>query len=87
MALTPAEIDALPDYTASQMVKLWRHVIAELGSNPESTVSGPNGRAYTMRQLDEAQRMLTFWLGRQAAEDDATSGAGMFEYGDLASGV
>jgi hypothetical protein len=83
MALTPAEIDALDDYPASQMVKLWRHLIAELGSNPEATQQGPNGRGYTLRQLDEATRALQFWLAREAAEAAATSGAGVFEYGSL----
>ena len=83
MALTPAEIDALPDYTAAQQVKLWKNLIAELGSNPESTQQGPNGRGYTLRQLDEASRMLEFWLKRELAEASAASGAGVFEYVSL----
>ena len=68
MGLTPDEIDALDVPTAAQMVKLWKWLIAELGSNPEGSVQGPNGRGYTFRQLDEAQRMLAFWQ-RQVLED------------------
>jgi len=74
MTLTPAQIDALPDYTAAQMVKLWRNVIATLGSNPSSSVQGPNGRGYTLRQLDEAQRMLAYW-NRLALEESEAAAA------------
>ena len=87
MALTPAEILALDDYTAAEMVKLWRYTIAELGSNPEASVSGPNGRAYTLRSLDEVQRMLEFWIDRAAKEDTSISGAVLFEYADLSTSV
>ena len=83
MAKTPAEIDALEVPTAAQMVKLWKWLIAELGSNPEASVQGPNGRGYTHRQLDEAQRMLRFWMATAAEEAAAASGAGPFEYADL----
>lgn len=84
MALTPEEIDALPTYSASQMVKLWRYCIAQLGSEgPEAQVTGPNGRTYTLRNLDEAQRMLSFWEQRATAEANAAAGLGPFEYADL----
>lgn len=58
MALTPAEIDALPTYTNAQMVKLLQHCVAELASSPESSVQGPNGRAYTMRDMEQLRSML-----------------------------
>jgi len=73
MALTPEQIDALPNYTASQMVKLWRSLIAELGSNPEAQQTGPNGRGYTLRNMDEALRMLRFWEEREAIEAASSS--------------
>ena len=82
MALTPEQIDALPDYTAAQMVKLWTHVVAELGSaGPDAQVVGPNNRSYTLRNLDEAKRMLQFWQERAAME--AAAAGGPFEYADL----
>ena len=84
MALTPEQIDALDDYSATQMVKLWRHVIAELGSNPEASVNGPNGRAYTLRSLDEAQRMLAYWIAQAAAEAE-TAAIAAGDYSGLAS--
>ena len=82
MALTPEEIDALPTYTAAQMAKLWRHVVAELGTaGPDAQVTGPNGRAYTLRNLDEVVRMLKFWEEREA--QDASAASGPFEYAEL----
>jgi hypothetical protein len=76
MARTPAQIDALPDYTNAQMAKLWRNLIAELGSDPEVQTMGPNNRSYTLRNLDEAQRMLLYWEGRAAIDAEAAGAQG-----------
>ena len=68
MALTPAQVDALPEYTNAQMVKLLRNNIAELASNPEATVQGLGGRAYTFRDMDQLKRLLQHF--QQLAADD-----------------
>ena len=87
MGLTPAEIDALEIPTASQMVKLIKWAMTELASSPEVNVQGPNGRGYTFRSMDEAQRALQFWLDQEAREAADAAGAGCFEYADLSRGV
>ena len=84
MAFTPAEIDALPSYTAAQMAKLWLNFLAELGSaGPEVQVVGPNNRQYTIRNLDEARRQYEFWRDEAARETAASDGNGPFEYANL----
>lgn len=67
MALTPQQIDELPDYTNAQMVKLLRAAIAELASNPEATVTVA-GHAHTLQDLDKL-RMALKDFERAAAED------------------
>ncbi len=84
MTLTPEEIDALPDYTAAQMAKLWLNFIVELGSaGPDVQVTGPNNRQYTTRNLDEAKRMYQYWQEQAAIEAADSAGTGPFEYADL----
>jgi hypothetical protein len=68
MALTPAQIDALPDYTNTQMVKLLRAAIAELGSNPEAIVQ-VGGHSHTLQDLDKLRMALRQF--EQAAAEDA----------------
>ncbi|HUT60759.1 MAG TPA: hypothetical protein VNA25_23180 [Phycisphaerae bacterium] len=69
MARTPAEIDALADYTNAQMVRLIRWAIAELISDPEMTVTVA-ANTYTHQDLDKLQRMLAHFERAVIDEQD-----------------
>ena len=73
-ALTPAQIDALPDYTNAQMAKLHRYAITELttGGVSSKTIAG---RTFTFNDLT-ALRDLERYYNRLANDDAAiTAGA------------
>ena len=72
MALTPTEIDALPNYSNAQMAKLLRVAIAELGSNPEATVT-VGGRTCSLQDLDKLRLSLGHF--EQAAREDEQAAA------------
>lgn len=67
------------------LAALMRELVA---AGPEGTVSGPAGRAYTLRNLGELQRQYDWLEGKIAAAQRAASsavaaggGAGVAEFG------
>jgi hypothetical protein len=85
MAKTPAEIDALPNYTNAQMVKLVRAAIAELVSDPDASVDLVN-QSWTVHDLDKLRLMLRDFERAAAADarqaaTAAGGGAGVAEFG------
>lgn len=81
--LTPIEIDALPDYSNAQMLKLVRVMIADVVSDPDAMVSFPNGRSYTQKDIDKLVRMEKYYVRRVCAESasSSTGGAGVVQFG------
>jgi len=75
--LTPDEIDALPDYTNAQMVKLIRSAIAELASSPEATVTVA-GRSYTMADMGQLRAALRTFMDLAAEDTAAATDAGSY---------
>lgn len=73
MALTPDEIDALPTYTAAQMVKLIDSAVAELASNPGSASVDMAGRRWTTHDLGTLRTLREHYA--QLASADAADAA------------
>ncbi len=71
MSLTPAQIDALPDYSNAQMVKLLRHALATLASAPEGAVVMVNGRQYTTHNLAVLRNVLQEFEAMAIRDADA----------------
>ena len=82
MALTPAEIDALPDYTNAQMVKALRLLLATISADPEAEVE-LRGRRWTIHNLTTLENTIAAFEKRAAADAAAAGGRGVFEYGSL----
>ena len=79
MAITPTQIDALPDYSNAQMVRLCRWAIAQLTAQPEADVTFPGGRRFTYRDLDQLTRQLAHFellAANDAQAADAAAGGG-----------
>lgn len=73
MAITPAQIDAMPDYTSAQMLKLWRKAQVDVATAGTSTVF--NGRTLVRSDAEEIRKQIVFWQGQ--AIQDANPGQGM----------
>ena len=71
MALTPEEIDALPDYTDAQLLKLYRSALADLGSDGKAI--GHDGRQLTRADEKFVWSMIEKLEERVAADDAADS--------------
>jgi len=82
VALTPAQIDALPDYTNAQMVKLHRSALVDLaGAGPDGSVAVA-GRQYTLRDTDQLRASLRYFEDLARADAEAAAIAN----GDPAAG-
>lgn len=68
--MTPAQIDAADAYTNAQMLKLVRHAIATLTSEPDSSVTVA-GRSYILQDLDKLGRMEDRYAAKAAEDADA----------------
>jgi len=73
MAITTTTIDALPDYTDAQMLKLVKHAISQILGGAQSY--SINGRSFTSADLDKLKGMLTFYEDRVV--DSASDGGGI----------
>lgn len=62
MAITTTQLDNLPDYTDSQMVRVCKKAIVDvLGGGQNYSI---NGRTLTRADLDKIKGMLTFFENR-----------------------
>ena len=77
-AKTPAEIDALATYTSAQLLKLTRHAVATLLSDPSASVT-VGGRTYTYQNLDTLQRMERHYKDLAAQEAEGAQAAALDE--------
>jgi hypothetical protein len=68
VGLTPEQIDALPEYTNAQMVKLLRHALIELASSPEDAQVMVAGRQWTTHNIAQLKSTLEYFEQR-AAQD------------------
>ena len=79
MAITPADLDALPEFTDAQLLKQVRHTIALLDSTPDATVTFPNGRTWEHKDLAKLQSWearLTRRVADAAIDDEADAAGG-----------
>lgn len=74
MAMTPSEIDALPDYTAAQLLKVLERNIVEVHTGGQSY--GINGRQYTRADLESLYAQRDKLRAEVAEEDAGTQGGG-----------
>lgn len=68
---TPAEIDALDAYTNAQMLKLTRHAIATLMSDPDAKVKIA-GREWEVHNLEQLREQEKYYQARVAEEESVT---------------
>jgi hypothetical protein len=81
MALTPTEIDALPDYTNAQMVKLLRAALAELATNPDQATVEVAGRTWSQQNLTALRSTLAYFVDLAAQDADAAAATADFNGG------
>lgn len=74
MALTPEQIDALPEYTTAQQLKLWRYTLADLATKPN--IRGVDGNNYTEKDISKIQSIIKDLEAKLAAEGAGVSGFG-----------
>lgn len=81
--MTPQEIDALPEYTLEQRLKLVQHIIVQVTSRKDQSYS-VRGRQYTLRNLSELtaeEQRLKEEIAAQAAADDGNDGVALATFG------
>lgn len=85
MALTPAEILALPSYTNAEMVKLLTWAMAELASNPDQAMVTVAGRSWSQQNLTMLRNVLAEYQRLAAVDAIRAAGgpaAGVAEFGE-----
>lgn len=70
--MTPEQIDALPDYTPEQMLKLWRK--AEVDIAVKGRFVGVDGRQITRTDIQHVRDQIAYWERRVAEEASSASG-------------
>ncbi len=70
MAITKAQIAAIPDYTDAEMVKLCKLGLTQIQGGSQSY--SINGRTFTRANLKDLEAHLTFWEERVAAAASST---------------
>ncbi len=78
---TPTEVDALDDYSYAQMAKLCRRAIVTLTASPDQTVKLPDGREFTVQDLDRLRRAEQTYRRLAAEAAETTRRAGVAEFG------
>lgn len=78
MSLSKAEIDALPNYTDADMVKLCKHAHIQIMGGAQSY--SINGRSFTRATLGELMKMLSFYESRVEESDNGGNFAALTEF-------
>jgi len=82
MAITPDDIDALPDYSAANQLKIWQKASIELAAYGISRSIA--GRVLTVSNWKEVKDALNYWTGQVLAEsgDDSADGDVLIRFED-----
>lgn len=78
MAITTAAIDALPDYSAAQQLKMWKYASVALASGESYQI---NGRTLSRANAEEVRQMIQFWQ-EQVTADGGDDGAALIVFGE-----
>jgi hypothetical protein len=86
MALSPAQIDALPTYTAAQQLKMWQRASIEVSTAGVSYAV--NGRSLNRSHAAEILSMLQYWESAAYLEANPNSSTyALTRFVDPISGV
>ena len=81
MAISSADITALPDYTDAQLLKLYKWAMANGAAGQSRTI---NGRAIAFPPLADLMKAIEWLESREQAAANATTGNGiaLAKYGE-----
>jgi hypothetical protein len=81
MAITSADIAALPTLTDAELLKLYRHALATGAVGTTITI---NGRSVAIPPIDQLMKAITWLESRTAAESgaDAATGIALISFGE-----
>ena len=82
MALTPEQVDALPDYSNAQMAKLLRYAMVQITNDMDAEVEVA-GRRWSRHNLTTLRETLAHFEAMASADAAAAAGGGPFEYADM----
>jgi hypothetical protein len=75
MAITNAQIAALPTYTSAEQLKMWQKASIDLAAAGVSYAIA--GRQLTRSDAEEVRNMLLFWQSQVNAQTAAADGGGI----------
>ena len=79
MAMTPAQIDAMDDYTAAQHLKMWKRADIEVAQFGQSQAIA--GRSLNRADAGLIRGQIEFWQ-EQVNADDAGGGIALVNFGE-----
>lgn len=80
MAITNADIAALPTYTSAEQLKMWQKASIDVAAAGVSRAI--NGRTLTTSNAAEIRAMLQFWEQQVFDEGDTSGGIALVQYGE-----
>jgi len=79
MPISPSDIDALPDFTPAQQLKVWQKASVDIALTGQHY--DQNGRTLTRADLAEVQKMIAFWQA-QVNADNGTGDIALVQFGE-----
>ncbi len=80
MAISNADIAALPTYTSAEQLKMWQKASIEIAAAGVSRTI--NGRTLTTANGDEVKKMIQFWQQQILDEADTSGGLALVRFGE-----